>query len=79
MDIPIYIEQQNEGVNLLVCDAFLANILREKPKHLDIIDKFRCIKWLFYKQAKKVKSIIASFEYTIQVKLYDEFKQYGII
>ncbi len=40
MDIPIYIEQQNEGVHLLVCDAFLANTLREKPKHLDIIDKF---------------------------------------
>mgnify|MGYP000868375333 CR=1 len=53
MDIPIYIEQQNEGVNLLVCDAFLANILREKPKHLDIIDKFDVSNGYFINRLKK--------------------------
>ena len=79
VDITAYIEQQNEGVNLLICDALACHVLRETPTRLEIMDKYDISNGYFYKQLKKVKSIIAALENTAEVKLYDEFKSCGII
>lgn len=79
VDITAYIEEQNNGVNLLICDALVSNILKERPKRLDIMDKYDISNGYFYKQLKKVKSIIAALENTAEVALYDEFKSCGII
>ena len=79
VDITAYIEEQNEGVNLLICDALVSHVLREIPKRLEIMDKYDISNGYFYKQLKKVKSIIAALENTTEVKLYDEFKSCGII
>lgn len=79
VDITAYIEQQNEGVNLLICDALVCHVLREIPKRLEVMDKYDISNGYFYKQLKKVKSIIAALENTTDVKLYDEFKSCGII
>lgn len=79
VDITAYIEEQNNGVNLLVCDALVCHVLRETPKRLEIMDKYDISNGYFYKQLKKVKSIIAALENTAEVKLYDEFKSCGII
>lgn len=79
IDLTAYIEEQNNGVNLLLCDALVSHILKERPKRLEIMDKYNISNGYFYKQLKKVKSIIAALEYTAGVKLYDEFKSCGII
>ena len=79
VDITAYIEEQNNGVNLLICDALACHVLRETPKRLEIMDKYDISNGYFYKQLKKVKSIIAALENTAEVKLYDEFKSCGII
>jgi hypothetical protein len=79
IDLTAYIEEQNNGVNLLLCDALVSHILKERPKRLEIMDKYDISNGYFYKQLKKVKSIIAALEYTAGVKLYDEFKSCGII
>lgn len=79
VDITAYIEEQNNGVNLLICDALVFHILKERPKRLEIMDKYDISNGYFYKQLKKVKSIIAALENTAEVKLYDEFKSCGII
>lgn len=79
VDITAYIEQQNEGVNLLICDALACHVLIETPKRLEIMDKYDISNGYFYKQLKKVKSIIAALENTAEVKLYDEFESCGII
>ena len=79
IDLTAYIEEQNNGVNLLLCDALVSHILKERPKRLEIMDKYDISNGYFYKQLKKVKSIIAAIEYTAGVKLYDEFKSCGII
>lgn len=79
IDLTAYIEEQNNGVNLLLCDALVIYILKERPKRLEIMDKYDISNGYFYKQLKKVKSIIAALEYTAGVKLYDEFKSCGII
>lgn len=79
IDITAYIEEQNNGVNLLICDALVIHILKERPKRLEIMDKYDISNGYFYKQLKKVKSIIAALENTTEVKLYDEFKSCGII
>lgn len=79
IDLTAYIEEQNNGVNLLLCDALVSHILKERPKRLEIMDKYDISNGYFYKRLKKVKSIIAAIEYTAGVKLYDEFKSCGII
>lgn len=79
IDLTAYIEEQNNGVNLLLCDALVSYVLKERPKRLEIMDKYNISNGYFYKQLKKVKSIIAAIEYTAGLKLYDEFKSCGII
>ena len=79
VDITAYIEQQNEGVNLLICDALVQNILREVPKQVEIMDKYDISKMTLWRHSKKVSKQIAKLEESIQIKLYDEFKHCGII
>lgn len=79
VDITAYIEKQNNGVNLLICDALVSNILREVPKQVDIMDKYDISKMTLWRHSKKVSQQIAKFEESIQIKLYDEFKRCGII
>nr|DAK06844.1 MAG TPA: hypothetical protein [Caudoviricetes sp.] len=79
VDITAYIEEQNEGVNLLICDALVSNILREVPKQVDIMDKYDINKMTLWRHSKKVSKQIAKLEESIQIKLYDEFKHCGII
>lgn len=79
VDITAYIEQQNEGVNLLICDALVLNILREVPKQVEIMDKYDINKMTLWRHSKKVSQQIAKLEESIQIKLYDEFKHCGII
>lgn len=79
VDITAYIEEQNEGVNLLICDALVSNILREVPKQVDIMDKYDISRMTLWRHSKKVSKQIAKLEESIQIKLYDEFKHCGII
>ena len=79
VDITAYIEQQNNGVNLLICDALVSNILRGVPKQVDIMDKYDISKMTLWRHSKKVSQQIAKLEESIQIKLYDEFKHCGII
>ena len=79
VDITAYIEQQNNGVNLLICDALVSNILREVPKQVEIMDKYDISKMTLWRHSKKVSQQIAKLEESIQIKLYDEFKHCGII
>lgn len=79
VDITAYIEEQNEGVNLLICDALVSNILREVPKQVDIMDKYDISRMILWRHSKKVSKQIAKLEESIQIKLYDEFKHCGII
>ena len=79
VDITAYIEQQNEGVNLLICDALVLNILREVPRQVEIMDKYDINKMTLWRHSKKVSKQIAKLEESIQIKLYDEFKHCGII
>ena len=79
VNITAYIEQQNEGVNLLICDALVSNILRRAPKQTEIMDKYDISETTVWRQRKKVSRIIAALEESVQIKLYDEFMQCGII
>ena len=79
VDITAYIEKQNNGVNLLICDALVSNILREVPNQVDIMDKYDISKMTLWRHSKKVSQQIAKLEESIQIKLYDEFKRCGII
>lgn len=79
VDITAYIKEQNNGVNLLICDALVSNILREVPKQVEIMDKYDISKMTLWRHSKKVSQQIAKLEESIQIKLYDEFKHCGII
>ena len=79
IDLTAYIEEQNNGVNLLLCDAILSNLFTEQPKKTAIMDKYDVSNGHVYRQFEKVGKIFACIETTAHLKLYDEFKQCGII
>lgn len=79
VDITAYIEQQNEGVNLLICDALVSNILRKFPKKTAIMDKYDLSNGYIYRQAEKVGRVIAELETSISLKLQDDFEEAGIV
>ena len=79
IDLTAYIEEQNNGVNLLLCDAILSNLFIGCPKQTNIMDRYDVSKATVWRQQKKVSQIIARLEETAQIKLYDEFKRCGII
>lgn len=79
IDLTAYIEEQNNGVNLLLCDAILSNLFIGYPKQTNIMDRYDVSKGGIYRQFKKVGKILAAIETTAYLKLYDEFKQCGII
>lgn len=79
IDLTAYIEEQNNGVNLLLCDAILSNLFTEQPKKTDIMDKYDVSKATVWRQQKKISQTIARLEESAQIKLYDEFKRCGII
>lgn len=79
IDLTAYIEEQNNGVNLLLCDAILSNLFTEQPKKTAIMDKYDVNKMTLWRQFQKVRVILAGIETSAYLKLYDEFKQCGII
>ena len=79
VDITAYIEKQNNGVNLLICDALVLNVLRDFPRQVDIMDKYDLSKGTVWAHRKKVSNIIAQIEESILCKLDDEFIACGII
>ena len=79
VDITAYIEQQNEGVNLLICDALVSNILREVPKQVEIQDRFDIARVTLWRKKKQVGGIVAGLLDSAICKLEPEFRQAGII
>ena len=79
IDLTAYIEEQNNGVNLLLRDAILSNLFTELPKKTAIMDKYDVSNGHVYRQFEKVGKILAAIETSAYLKLYDEFKQCGII
>lgn len=79
VDITAYIEEQNNGVNLLICDALVSNILRKFPKKTAIMDKYDLSNGYIYRQVEKVSRVIAELETSISLKLQDDFEEAGIV
>ena len=79
VDITAYIEAQNEGVNLLICDALVSNILKEVPKQVEIQDRFDIARVTLWRKKKQVGGIVAGLLDSAICKLDPEFRQAGII
>lgn len=79
VDITAYIEEQNAGVNLLLCDNILSNLFTGLPKKTVIMDKYDISNGYLYRQREKIKRVVAALETTAILKLQDEFEFCRII
>ena len=79
VDITAYIEKQNEGVNLLICDALLSHIFSGRPKQMEIQDRFDIGRVTLWRKKKQVGGIVAGLLDSAICKLEPEFRQAGII
>lgn len=79
IDLTAYIEQQNTGVNLLVCDAIIAHIFTGKPKQTAIMDKYDMSKGAYWRQHKKIKGVVAALHNSAICKLECVFIEAGIM
>ena len=79
IDLTAFIEKQNNGVNLLACDDVLMNLFANKPRRIDIMDKYDVSNGYFYRQHNKVKKIIGFLLNQAICKLEADFIDVGII
>lgn len=79
VDITAYIEEQNNGVNLLICDALVSHIFSGRPKQMEIQDRFDIARVTLWRKKKQVGGIVAGLLDSAICKLEPEFRQAGII
>lgn len=79
VDLTAFIEEQNKGVNLLICDDLLMNLFASKPRRVDVLDKYDVSNGYFYRQHNKVKKIIAFLLNQAICKLEADFVDVGIV
>lgn len=79
IDLTAWIEQENRGANLLLCDALIAHLFCGRPKQTDIQDRFDLSKGALYRQLEKIRKIHAALFCSAYLKLDEEFKREGVI
>ena len=79
VDITAYIEQQNDGVNLLICYSLLSHIFSGSPKQMEIQDRFDIARVTLWRKKKQVGGIVAGLLDSAICKLDPEFRQARII
>ncbi len=79
IDVTAYIEQENNGVNLLICDALVEHYFTERPRRVDIMDKYDLSNGMFYRQFSKVAGCLNGLLIRARFKLDANFRQCGII
>lgn len=78
IDLTAYIERENKGVNLLICDALLMHIFGNLKQEA-IQDRYDLGRKYIYRQKKKVNAIINALLNSAWAKLEIEFEQRKII
>ena len=79
VDLTAFIEQENRGVNLLICDDVLMNLFTGTPNRMKIQDKYDVSECTFHRQKNKVKKLIAELLNSAICKLEIEFEKSKII
>ena len=78
VDLVAFIEQQNKGVNIFICEALIFHIFGNL-KQESIQDKYDLGRKYIYRQKKKVNAIVNALLNSAWAKLEIEFEQRGII
>ena len=78
IDLTAFIERENKGVNMLICDAILAHIFGNLKQEA-IQDKYDLNRQYIWRQKKKVNAIVNALLNSAWAKLEIEFEQRGII
>ena len=79
VDLTALIEEQNKGVNLLICDDLLMNLFTGTPGRMQIQDKYDFSERTFHRQKNKIKKLIAELLNSAICKLEIEFEKSKII
>ena len=79
IDLTAYIEQENNGVNLLVCDALVGHYFTGRPRRVDIMDRYDLSNGTFYRQFSKVAGYLNGLLIRARFKLDADFRACGII
>ena len=78
VDLTAFLEEQNKGVNLLICDDLLSHIFCGMRQEA-IQDKYDLSRKTIYNQKKKVKDIVSALLNSAICKLEDDFLLSGVI
>ena len=74
IDLTAFIERENKGVNMLICDAILAHIFGNMKQEA-IQDKYDLNRQYIWRQKKKVNAIVNALLNSAWAKLEIEFEQ----
>lgn len=78
IDLTAFIERENKGVNLLICDDVLAHIFGNLKQEA-IQDKYDLSRKTVYNQKRKIEQIVNALLNSAWAKLDPEFRRRGIV
>lgn len=78
IDLTAFIERENKGVNLLICDALLMHIFGSLKQEA-IQDKYDLSRKTVYNQKRKVEQVVNALLNSAWAKLDPEFRRRGIV
>lgn len=79
IDLTAHIERQNNGANLLLCDALIANIFSGRPKQTQIQDRYDLSNGTLWRRRKEIQEIIGALFDAAMQKLEADFQAALII
>ena len=79
IDLTAHIERQNNGANLLLCDALIANIFSGRPKRTAIQDGFDLSKATYFRRRQEIKTMTSCLFDAAMQKLEADFQAALII
>lgn len=79
IDLTAHIERQNNGANLLLCDALIGNIFSGRPKQTQIQDRFDLSNGTLWRRRKETQEIIGALFDAAMQKLEADFQAALII
>lgn len=78
VDLVAFIEQQNKGVNIFICEALIFHIFGNLKQEA-IQDKYDLNRKYVYRQKKKINAIVNALLNSAWAKLEIEFERRGIL
>lgn len=79
VDLSLYVLQQHQKINMLLCDSLIAHHFTGRPRRVDIMDRYDLSNGKFYRQYGKVAGCLNGLLNKARLKADCHLRECGVI